>query len=102
MYTNHDHQYNTAFSKLNEKQRKAVECTEGPVLCIAGPGAGKSSVLAVRVCHILKERDVNPGNILCLTFTKAGVKSMKKKLNDLIGETADKVYVFTFHDFMGK
>lgn len=102
MYTNHDHQYNTAFNKLNEKQLKAVECTEGPVLCVAGPGAGKSSVLAVRVCHILKERDVNPGNILCLTFTKAGVKSMKKKLNDLIGEAADKIDVFTFHAFSDK
>ena len=94
--------FNQSVNKLNQKQLRAVSQTEGPVLVLAGPGTGKTEVLAIRIGHILKERNVNPSNILCLTYSNAGVKAMRKRLKDLIGETADKVEISTFHAFSNK
>lgn len=94
--------FNQSIGKLNHNQFRAVSQTEGPVLVLAGPGTGKTEVLAVRIGHILKERDVNPNNILCLTYSNAGVKAMRKRLKELIGETADKVEISTFHAFSNK
>src|SRR5687768_2787414 len=87
------------YEKLNERQRLAVDAIDGPVMVIAGPGTGKTQILASRVGKILLETDSLPQNILCLTFTDAGVVSMRKRLLNLIGPDAYKVYIYTFHAF---
>jgi len=85
--------------KLNENQRKAVDAIEGPVMVIAGPGTGKTQILAIRIGKILLETDASPSNILCLTYTDAGVVAMRKRLLQFIGPDAYKVNIFTFHSF---
>ena len=72
--------YNTAYDQLNDQQRNAVDAIEGPVLVLAGPGTGKTQILAVRIGKILMEQDVLPDNILCLTYTEAGTVAMRKRL----------------------
>src|SRR5574339_162771 len=87
------------YEKLNEKQKQAVDTIEGPVMAIAGPGTGKTQILACRIGKILLETDTLPQNILCLTFTDAGVVAMRKRLVSLIGSDAYKVNIHTFHSF---
>jgi len=87
------------YQKLNEQQRKAVDTIEGPVMVIAGPGTGKTQILASRIGKILLETDVSPDNILCLTYTDAGVVAMRKRLLQFIGPDAYKVNIYTFHAF---
>ena len=88
-------------SKLNEVQKKIVESIDGPVMAIAGPGTGKTEVLAARVAHILSFGSfaVNPQNILCVTYTDAGVVAMRKRLISVVGPIAYKVSIHTFHSF---
>src|SRR6056297_3062862 len=85
------------YKKMNEQQKKAVNAIEGPVLVIAGPGSGKTEILSLRVANILKEVDVYPSNILCLTFTDSAAVNMRERLKDLIGPEAYNVAVHTFH-----
>src|SRR5205085_10493223 len=87
------------YQKLNEQQKKAVETIEGPVMVIAGPGTGKTQILASRIGKILLETDAAPQNILCLTYTDAGVVAMRKRLLQFIGPDAYKVNIYTFHAF---
>ena len=87
------------YGKLNEKQRLAVDTIEGPLMVIAGPGTGKTQILASRVGKILLDTDTSPENILCLTYTDAGVVSMRKRLLQFIGADAYKVNIYTFHAF---
>ncbi len=87
------------FEKLNEKQQLAVNSIEGPVMVIAGPGTGKTQILASRIGKILLETDALPENILCLTYTDAGVVAMRKRLLQFIGPDAYKVNIYTFHAF---
>jgi DNA helicase-2/ATP-dependent DNA helicase PcrA len=87
------------YEKLNEHQRKAVETIEGPVMVIAGPGTGKTQILASRIGKILLDTDTQPDNILCLTYTDAGVVAMRKRLQQFIGPAAYKVHLNTFHSF---
>ncbi len=92
--------YQAAKKSLNPEQRVAVETIEGPVLVIAGPGTGKTQVLSLRIAEILeKQTDIAPGNILCLTYTNAGVIAMRKRLISFIGAEAHKVQIHTFHSF---
>lgn len=95
--------YNEAFTEaldmLNDAQREAVEQIEGPVLTIAGPGTGKTHILTARIGRILMETDAQPHNILCLTFTDAGVVAMRERLLEFIGPEAHRVHIFTFHSF---
>jgi len=86
-------------SRLNEAQREAVEQIEGQVLVIAGPGTGKTHILSARIGRILAETDAQPHNILCLTFTEAGVRAMRERLLEFIGPEAHRAHVFTFHSF---
>ena len=65
--------FQETYEKLNEAQRKAVNAIEGPVMVIAGPGTGKTQILACRIGKILLEQQADPQNILCLTYTDAGV-----------------------------
>jgi DNA helicase II / ATP-dependent DNA helicase PcrA len=87
------------YERLNEQQRKAVDHIEGPVMVIAGPGTGKTQILAARIGKILLDTDTNPYNILCLTYTDAGVIAMRKRLLNFIGPDAYKVNIYTFHAF---
>lgn len=91
--------YLEAFYQLNEAQKNAVEAIEGPVLVIAGPGTGKTQILAARIGNILLKTDARPENILCLTYTEAGTVAMRKRLLQFIGADAYKVGIFTFHGF---
>jgi len=87
------------YEKLNEKQRIAVDTIEGPVMVIAGPGTGKTQILASRIGKILLETDALPQNILCLTYTDAGVVAMRKRLLGFIGSDAYKVSIHSYHSF---
>lgn len=87
------------YEKLNSQQRKAVDTIEGPVMVIAGPGTGKTQILAARIGKILLETDAAPQNILCLTYTDAGTIAMRKRLQQFIGAAAYKVNIYTFHAF---
>ncbi|RYG44517.1 MAG: ATP-dependent helicase, partial [Chitinophagaceae bacterium] len=92
-------QFRIAYAQLNEQQRKAVDTIEGPVMVIAGPGTGKTQILASRIGKILLDTDSLPENILCLTYTDAGVVAMRKRLLQFIGPDAYKVNIYTFHAF---
>lgn len=87
------------YGDLNAEQRRAVDAIDGPVMVIAGPGSGKTELLAVRVANILRRRDVAPGNILCLTFTDAAAAEMRSRLTGLMGSAAYRVAIHTFHSF---
>jgi DNA helicase-2/ATP-dependent DNA helicase PcrA len=95
--------YNEAFleelRRLNPAQREAVEQIDGPVLVIAGPGTGKTHMLAARIGKILLDTDTRAYNVLCLTFTDAGVRAMRQRLLQLIGPEAYRVHIYTFHSF---
>ncbi|MEZ4910639.1 MAG: ATP-dependent DNA helicase [Saprospiraceae bacterium] len=94
--------WEAAYAALNEEQKIAVDTIEGPVMVIAGPGTGKTQLLAVRVGKILKQTDTQPHNILCLTFTEAGVNAMRKRLLTLIGPAAYHINISTFHSFCSR
>ena len=85
-----------AYQALNPQQQKAVDSIEGPVMVIAGPGTGKTQILAARIGKILLETDVAPQNILCLTYTDAGTIAMRKRLQQFIGADAYKTNIYTF------
>ncbi|HLX66980.1 MAG TPA: ATP-dependent DNA helicase, partial [Puia sp.] len=87
------------YRKLNVQQKLAVDSIEGPVMVIAGPGTGKTQILAARIGKILLETDTAPGNILCLTYTDAGAIAMRRRLLSFIGPDAYKVHIHTFHSF---
>ena len=87
------------YERLNEKQRLAVDTIEGPVMVIAGPGTGKTQILASRIGKILLDTDAQPGNILCLTYTDSGAVAMRRRLLQFIGPDAYKVNIYTFHAF---
>lgn len=87
------------YGRLNERQQLAVDTIEGPVMVIAGPGTGKTQILASRIGKILLDTDAQPDNILCLTYTDAGVVAMRKRLLQFIGPDAYKVTISTFHAF---
>ncbi len=91
--------YNEKFAQiyngLNTQQKLAVDNIEGPVMVIAGPGTGKTQILSARIGKILLDTDTNPNNILCLTYTDAGVIAMRKRLLSFIGPDAYKVNIYT-------
>ncbi len=91
--------FEISYSKLNEQQKKAVDSIYGPVLVVAGPGGGKTQLLALRVANILKQTDVDPRSILCLTFTDSAAQNMRDRLTTFIGKDAYKVAIHTFHSF---
>ncbi len=91
--------FSKAIAQLNEKQLQAVEQLEGPVLVIAGPGTGKTQILAARIGKILLDTDAQANEILCLTYTDAGAVNMRQRLFKFIGPDAYRVNIFTFHAF---
>src|ERR1700733_12941051 len=95
----YDQSFAEALEKLNPAQGKAVNSIEGPVLVIAGPGTGKTQILAARIGKILQETDTPPHSILCLTYTDTGRVEMRNRLFTLIGPAAYRVNIHTFHSF---
>ncbi len=94
-----DTKYQKLFHTLNTSQREAVETIEGPVMVIAGPGTGKTQILTLRIATILEKAQVNPSNILALTFSESAAFEMRKRLADIIGTPAFRVEISTFHSF---
>ncbi len=88
--------FDSLYQGLNTEQKEAVDQLEGPVMVIAGPGTGKTQILATRILNILKT-DTQPENILCLTYTEAGATAMMKRLSQFMGSDAYKVNIHTFH-----
>lgn len=88
------------YKKLNKAQKDAVDSIDGPVMVVAGPGTGKTKILALRIANILKgETQTDPESILALTYTTAGVIAMREKLLEIIGDRAYRINIFTFHAF---
>lgn len=94
--------FNLAFKSLNKAQKEAVDTIDGPVMVVAGPGTGKTQVLALRIANILIKTDIGAHGVLCLTFTNSGVHAMRERLKQYIGPSANEVKVFTFHSFAQK
>lgn len=84
---------------LNDKQKEAVLYNEGPLLIIAGAGAGKTKTLTTKIAYLIEEGFAMPYNILAITFTNKAAKEMKDRLFSLIGDLAKQVQVSTFHSF---
>jgi len=91
--------FKSLYTHLNKAQKLSVDTTEGPVMVIAGPGTGKTTILTLRIANILKRTDTPPNGILAITYTDAGVKAMREKLQDIIGDRAHDVRIHTFHGF---
>lgn len=91
--------FDRAYKELNKIQREAVDSIEGPVMVIAGPGTGKTTILTLRIANILKQTDTPANGILAITYTDAGVKAMRAKLQNIIGDRAHDVRIHTFHSF---
>lgn len=87
------------YKRLNAEQKKAVDFIEGPVMIIAGPGTGKTRTLTLRIANILRKTDIEPENILALTFTESAAFSMRSSLSEIIGSPAYSVSIKTFHSF---
>ncbi len=84
---------------LNDKQKEAVLYNDGPLLIIAGAGAGKTKTLTTKIAYLIEENYAMPYNILAITFTNKAAKEMKDRLYTLIGSLAKEVQVSTFHSF---
>ncbi|MBU1292711.1 ATP-dependent helicase [Patescibacteria group bacterium] len=91
--------FKDAYASLNEGQKKAVDSIDGPVFVIAGPGTGKTQVLTLRIANILQKTDTPPDALLALTFTEAAAAEMRSRLAKIIGSTAWKIRIHTFHGF---
>jgi DNA helicase II / ATP-dependent DNA helicase PcrA len=91
--------FNELYTQLNAEQRAAVDTIEGTVMVLAGPGTGKTQLLAMRIAAILQRTQMDPWNILCLTFTESGVAAMRERLLSIMGEAAYYVRIHTFHSF---
>ena len=92
---------NSLLTGLNKEQQQAVQHTQGPLLILAGAGSGKTKVLTVRIAHLLAQ-GVNPYEILAITFTNKAAKEMKSRVEGLVGDVANRIWLSTFHSFCAK
>ncbi|MBK7806523.1 MAG: UvrD-helicase domain-containing protein [Saprospiraceae bacterium] len=88
-------------NELNDIQRQAASCLDGPVMVIAGPGSGKTRVLTYRIAHMI-HTGINPGNILTLTFTNKAAREMKDRIERVVGTKAQRVWAGTFHSLFAR
>lgn len=88
---------NPLIQGMNPQQKKAVLHTEGPLLIMAGAGSGKTRVLTHRIAYLIEEKEVNPWNILAITFTNKAAREMKERVIHLMGEAGKDVWISTFH-----
>ncbi|MDD5817055.1 MAG: ATP-dependent helicase [bacterium] len=93
---------NALFSHLNEQQAQAVQATEGRVRIIAGAGSGKTRVIAHRYAYLVNELGIDPGNILCMTFTNKAAQEMKHRISGLVPAGYVNDFVCTIHGFCVK
>lgn len=84
---------------LNDRQKEAVLYNEGPLLIIAGAGAGKTKTLTTKIAYLIENENIAPYNILAITFTNKAAKEMKDRLYLLVGDISKKIQVSTFHSF---
>ena len=87
----------SAIEILNDKQKEAAICVEGPELILAGAGSGKTRVLTNRTAYMIDELGINPWNILAITFTNKAAKEMRDRIDKIVGFGADSIWVATFH-----
>ena len=84
---------------LNDRQKEAVVNTDGPMLILAGAGSGKTKVLTTKVAYLIEEKNIDPNNILAITFTNKAAKEMKERIFKLVGNSAFYIQISTFHSF---
>lgn len=93
---------NQILSTLNDKQREAVLCTEGPVLILAGAGSGKTRCIVHRIAYLISEKKVNPQNILAVTFTNKAANEMKERLKNYFHISTYSLWLGTFHSICAR
>ncbi len=92
-------EFKKIYALLNKEQKASVDLIEGPVMVIAGPGTGKTQILILRIANILIKTQINPENILALTFSEAASFEMRERLARIIGTAAFRTEISTFHSF---
>lgn len=86
-------------TELNDKQKEAVTFSNGPLFVVAGAGTGKTKTLTARIAYLISFQNVNPNRILAVTFTNKAAREMRERLEEMIGDAARGVWIYTFHAF---